>query len=231
MQDKIEALFQREPKLKDMLEFVFFEAVDASKNEHLNFKEHFAWWAEFLQGRALSDAEFACFTSHYKLWQECARLNEEIIILEDDVEFSENFNVLNLGKIQGSKYEYVRLRYTFEKKFHALDSNFYLSFKCISGAQGYFLRPSAALKFIKTSKKFIKPVDDSMDISFKNKVLNVVFKPLLITPQADIKSDIGVKRSFKIKPYKKILREIFRNYNKLRQALFALSVKRRLNLD
>lgn len=49
-------------------------------------------------GRELSDGEKAVYASHFKLWQECIRLNEAIMILEDDVEFSEEF-IINGGGI------------------------------------------------------------------------------------------------------------------------------------
>lgn len=95
MRNEINKLFAYNPELKEKLEFIFFKAVDAKNNDHLEFKEHFPWWASWVMGRELSDGEKACFASHHKLWQECIKLDEPIIILEDDVEFSDEF--LNSG--------------------------------------------------------------------------------------------------------------------------------------
>lgn len=74
-------------------------------------------------GRELSDGEKACFASHYRLWQECVKLNEPIMILEDDVEFSDEF--LNHGEeyideLSKSEYEYIRILYIFDKRLYLL---------------------------------------------------------------------------------------------------------------
>lgn len=95
MQRQNQKLFEKNPSLKNKLEFIFFKAVDAKNKEYLEFKQHFPWWASWVLGRELSDGEKACFASHYKLWQECIKLDKPIIILEDDVEFSDEF--LNNG--------------------------------------------------------------------------------------------------------------------------------------
>lgn len=98
MQKQISILFEKNPTLKEKLEFIFFKAVDAKNKEHLEFQRHFPCWASWVFGRELSDGEKACYASHFKLWQECIRLNEAIMILEDDVEFSEEF-IINGGGI------------------------------------------------------------------------------------------------------------------------------------
>ena len=41
LQRHIDELFAADESLQKHLEFTFFEAVDAQKNEHLAFKEHF----------------------------------------------------------------------------------------------------------------------------------------------------------------------------------------------
>ncbi|EAK3946191.1 glycosyltransferase family 25 protein, partial [Campylobacter jejuni] len=127
MQKQIQKLFEINPSLKNKLEFIFFKAIDAKNKEHLEFKDHFPWWASWILGRELSDGEKACFASHYKLWQECVKLDEPIIILEDDVEFSDEF--LNHGEeyieeLLKSEYEYVRLCYLTQGKMLKLNDNF-----------------------------------------------------------------------------------------------------------
>ncbi|EAK4522393.1 glycosyltransferase family 25 protein, partial [Campylobacter coli] len=127
MQKQIQKLFEKNPNLKNKLEFIFFKAVDAKNKEHLEFKQHFPWWASWVLGRELSDGEKACFASHYKLWQECVKIDEPIIILEDDVEFSDEF--LNNGEeyieeLSKSEYEYVRLCYLTQGKMLKLNDNF-----------------------------------------------------------------------------------------------------------
>ncbi len=230
MQRQIQKLFERNPRLENKLEFIFFKAVDAKNKEHLKFKHHFPWWASLVLGRELSDGEKACFTSHYKLWQECVKIDEPIIILEDDVEFSDEF--LNHGiecieELLKSGYEYIRLHYIFNKKLYTLNSNYYISFEKLSGAQGYMIKPSGAKKFISRVKFIYIPVDDYMDKFYKHKVLNIVNKPLLIKSLEVNESIISPKGRNYIKPknIKKIIREIFRFYSSIFRILYTYYIK------
>ncbi|EAW7251117.1 glycosyltransferase family 25 protein, partial [Campylobacter jejuni] len=216
MKKQIQKLFEKNPSLKNKLEFIFFKAIDAKNKEHLEFKDHFPWWGSWVLGRELSDGEKACFASHYKLWQECVKLDEPIIILEDDVEFSDEFlnnGVEYIDELLKSKYEYIRLCYLFDKRLYFLsESGYYLSFEKLAGTQGYVLQVSAAVKFLKYAKNWIYAVDDYMDMFYKHNVLNIVKKPLFLK-QANFSSVIveyGRKFSIKLILYKKIAREIFR---------------------
>ncbi|EAI3898421.1 glycosyltransferase family 25 protein [Campylobacter coli] len=235
MQRQIQKLFEKNSDLKNKLEFIFFKAVDAKNKEHLEFKQYFPWWVSWVLGRELSDGEKACFTSHYKLWQECVKIDEPIIILEDDVEFSDEF--LNNGEeyieeLSKSEYEYVRFCYLFDKKFYPLNKNYLLSFEKLAGTQGYVLKPSAAKKFIKYAKRWIYPVDDYMDMFYKHKVLNIVKKPLLLKHDCGLESMISQAGRLFIKPrfYKKIIREIFRLYRDVSRLLYVFYIKKKLNL-
>lgn len=147
MKEQISKLFSENPSLKDRLEFIFFEAVDGDGGEE--FAKFHPAWAKYLFGRELSPGEKGCFASHYKLWQKCLELNEGIFIIEDDVEFTQAFNANNLEKILKSPYEYVRIYHIKEAKFYDLELNFKITFSNVAGTQGYYLKPSAARKFIK----------------------------------------------------------------------------------
>ncbi|ENE4985302.1 glycosyltransferase family 25 protein [Campylobacter coli] len=233
MQKQIQKLFEKNPNLKNKLEFIFFKAVDAKNKEHLEFKQHFPWWASWVLGRELSDGEKACFASHYKLWQECVKIDEPIIILEDDVEFSDEF--LNNGEeyieeLSKSEYEYVRFCYLFDKKFYPLNENYILSFEKLAGTQGYVLKPSAAKKFIKYAKRWIYPVDDYMDMFYKHKVLNIVKN--LLKHDCKLESEISNlgRTNKKLKIHRKIAREIFRLYRDISRLLYIFYIKKKLNL-
>lgn len=176
--------------------------------------------------------EKACFASHYKLWQECVKLDEPIIILEDDVEFSDEF--LNNGVELKSKYEYIRLCYLFDKRLYFLnEGGYYLSFEKLAGAQGYVLQVSAAMKFLKYAKNWIYAVDDYMDMFYKHNVLNIVKKPLLLKHDCRIESSISqAGRLFlKAKFYRKIIREIFRLYRNILKLSCAFYIKKKLDIN
>lgn len=172
-------------------------------------------------GRELSPGEKGCFASHYKLWQKCLEFNESIFVLEDDVEFTQAFNAQNLEKILKSPYEYVRIHYIKEKSSYALNNHFNITFSNVAGTRGYFIKPSAAKKFIKKCQFLIKPVDDSMDYS---EVLNIVFT-LLFLKELPLQSDIATRES-----NYKLTRELYRIYCNIRRFFFMLKIKRRLKL-
>ncbi|EAI5839588.1 glycosyltransferase family 25 protein [Campylobacter coli] len=236
MKKQIQKLFEKNPSLKNKLEFIFFKAIDAKNKEHLEFKDHFPWWASWVLGRELSDGEKAAFASHYKLWQECVKLDEPIIILEDDVEFSDEFlnnGVEYIDELLKSKYEYIRLCYLFDKRLYFLnEGGYYLSFEKLAGTQGYVLQVSAAMKFLKYAKNWIYAVDDYMDMFYKHNVLNIVKKPLLLKHDCRIESSISqAGRLFlKAKFYRKIIREIFRLYRDISRLLYIFYIKKKLNL-
>ncbi|EPS1220027.1 glycosyltransferase family 25 protein [Campylobacter upsaliensis] len=219
MKEQISKLFSENLSLKDRLEFIFFEAVDGDGGEE--FAKFHPAWAKYLFGRELSPGEKGCFASHYKLWQKCLELNEGIFIIEDDVEFTQAFNANNLEKILKSPYEYVRLYHIKEAKFYDLELNFKITFSNVAGTQGYYLKPSAARKFIKKCQFLIRPVDDSMDYS---EVLNIVFTPLFLK-ELPLQSDIATRER-----ENKLTRELYRIYCNIRRFFFMLKIKRRLKL-
>lgn len=202
----------------------------------MEFKDHFPWWGSWVLGRELSDGEKACFASHYKLWQECVKLDEPIIILEDDVEFSDEFlnnGVEYIDELLKSKYEYIRLCYLFDKKFYPLNENYILSFEKLAGTQGYVLKPSAANKFISKAKFIYTPVDDYMDMFYKHKVLNIVKKPLLLKHNCKLESEISNlgRTNKKLKIHRKIVREFFRLYRDISRLLYVFYIKKKLDIN
>ncbi|ELR6015561.1 glycosyltransferase family 25 protein [Campylobacter upsaliensis] len=223
MKEQISKLFSENPSLKDRLEFIFFEAVDGDGGEE--FAKFHPAWAKYLFGRELSPGEKGCFASHYKLWQKCLELNEGIFVIEDDVEFTQAFNANNLEKILKSPYEYVRIYHIKEAKFYDLELNFKITFSNVAGTQGYYLKPSAARKFIKKCQFLIKPVDDNMDYS---EVLNIVFTPLFLK-ELPLQSDIATRERERENNYK-LTRELYRIYCNIRRFFFMLKIKRRLKL-
>ncbi|EAL5916546.1 glycosyltransferase family 25 protein [Campylobacter upsaliensis] len=225
MKEQISKLFSENLSLKDRLEFIFFEAVDGDGGEE--FAKFHPAWAKYLFGRELSPGEKGCFASHYKLWQKCLELNEGIFIIEDDVEFTQAFNANNLEKILKSPYEYARIYHIKEAKFYDLELNFKITFSNVAGTQGYYLKPSAARKFIKKCQFLIKPVDDSMDYS---EVLNIVFTPLFLK-ELPLQSDIATReRERERENNYKLTRELYRIYCNIRRFFFMLKIKRRLKL-
>lgn len=168
-----------------------------------------------------------------------AKFDEPIIILEDDVEFSDEFlnnGVDYIDELLKSKYEYIRLCYLFDKRLYFLSESYgggyYLSFEKLAGTQGYVLQASAAMKFLKCAKNWVYAVDDYMDMFYKHGVLNIVKKPLLLKHDCRIESSISqAGRLFlKAKFYRKIIREIFRLYRNILKLSYIFYIKKKLNI-
>ncbi|WP_041594916.1 glycosyltransferase family 25 protein [Helicobacter cetorum] len=58
--------------------------------------------------KELLPQEFGCYLSHYFLWEECAKLNQPVIVLEDDVALESNF-IQALEDCLKSPFDFVRL--------------------------------------------------------------------------------------------------------------------------
>ncbi|MGL2422090.1 glycosyltransferase family 25 protein [Helicobacter pylori] len=52
--------------------------------------------------------EFGCYLSHYLLWKECVKLNQPVVILEDDVTLESNF-MQALEDCMKSPFDFVKL--------------------------------------------------------------------------------------------------------------------------
>ncbi|RAX54294.1 hypothetical protein CCY99_04590 [Helicobacter sp. 16-1353] len=170
------------------LDFIFFNATNAKDIETGAFKVPYYKpnLAKFIRGKPLSYAELACFSSHFRLWEECLGSHSPLVVLEDDISFNENF--LNaLGEICGSNFPYVRLMYLFEKGANRhICGNFHIHFGAISGTQGYYLTPSGAKKLIYGAKSWFHCVDNYMDMFFLNGLWNIAYKPFPISEDVEI---------------------------------------------
>lgn len=195
------------------LNFYFFKATSAREiqTREINIKNYNPAILRFIRGKELSFSERACFHSHYRLWEECAKSSNPFIILEDDVIFEKEFcNILNIYK---SNFEYVRLMYLFHRNVKKINEKFYISFGTISGTQGYYITPNGARKFLKHAKNYLHCVDNYMDMFFIHGVLNIIYKPFMIqSGEVSLNSTIQNQNKEKIKWINKLTREICRIY-------------------
>lgn len=224
MHSRIATLLDMYPFLREVLEFEFFEAIDAKAKEHKRFEKHYNHHlCVLLRGKVLSEGELACFASHYTLWQKCAQEDKPCIILEDDVCFSEHFAQGVLEIVQ-SNYEYVRLMALHILKSYKPTSMPHIisTTQICSGTQGYYLTPSGARKFLAYAGKWIFPVDDYMDMFYIHKVWILVSMPYLLA-EDQTSTDISDRAEIKAKGLTKITREISRFGLQVYKLLFYLT--------
>lgn len=104
-----------------------------------------------------------CFMSHYRLWQKCVELNEDIAIFEDDVVFYKNYSPVEFNEVLVISINYdwkvteqyrPLLEHTIDKAI-ALDyTPFYMP-----GCSGYVLKPATAKKLVETYATTYLPAD------------------------------------------------------------------------
>ena len=183
MQEKL-SLLEKDPLFKELsLSYSFFNAID-SKSE--SFKEYKAMFNPMLcylwHGRILIDNEIACYASHYSLWEECVRLDEPIIVLEDDIFFEEHF-LSALQDMKRTRFSFVRFftsARSRDKYIYKIDnSNYHYSLKNTNGTLGYYITPSAAQVFL-TQKIWDSPVDIYMEHVALHHVANIIYKPFIV---------------------------------------------------
>ena len=70
---------------KPKFEYEFFRAYDGRDFAYMLDRIN-KDWIDPNRGTPTTVGEIGCLLSHYALWEKCAKLNEPIVILEDDVE-------------------------------------------------------------------------------------------------------------------------------------------------
>lgn len=208
------------------INFDFLDAIDASKpnfplserrNEILSRKRF---------GYRLTEAEIACFSSHYHAWEQCVKLNKATLILEDNCDISEHlFSNLNVLSELSNKYHFIKLAATGNKSFKTIERidntiSIIRYRKRTCGIMGYVISPKAANKFITNAHRFIEPVDDFMEKPYKHGVSTYNLVPELVK-RAQIPSTIGSSRKDKtgLRGIDKVYIELFRLYEQFRDLL------------
>ncbi|RVY80272.1 glycosyltransferase family 25 protein [Helicobacter pylori] len=89
------------PKHEDFEKFVqeLYDAQSMLKSDWFH--------SDWCRGELLPQ-EFGCYLSHYLLWKECVKLNQPVVILEDDVTLESNF-MQALEDCLKSPFDFVKL--------------------------------------------------------------------------------------------------------------------------
>ncbi len=89
------------PKHQDFEKFVqeLYDAQSMLKSD---------WFHSDYCYQELLPQEFGCYLSHYFLWKECVKLNQPVVILEDDVTLESHF-MQALEDCLKSPFDFVRL--------------------------------------------------------------------------------------------------------------------------
>lgn len=178
----------------------FFDAVDASKGEHLPVSRYAPRWALWLRRRYMTPGEVGCFASHYLLWQRCASGTEPMVIIEDDVSIEPGFGeALALTGEAIGDIGFIRLAGLNDVPAVAIrpPRNGYRIVGLLKGASGtqcYAISPEGARKLLAKADRWIEPVDDYIDHFWIHGMRSVAILPFQIHQNDDEPSLIGEHR-------------------------------------
>ena len=151
----------------EIKEFIRPELWDQFKNEHsFSVYRRTKYNDDYLK-KISAPGVIGCFYSHYSLWQRCVKLNEPIMIFEDDVKFYRNMPnldwddvmVLALGKSVYKEDPYKKYMEDPEDPPKILDWRG----TAMPGCVGYAIKPHAAKALVKTYKNYYLPADNAIN--------------------------------------------------------------------
>ncbi|MCU8238254.1 glycosyltransferase family 25 protein [Vibrio vulnificus] len=226
---------ERRQRMQNQLEklnvdFEFFNAIDGSKPDFLNFDKVDNSLTFSRKGYHLKTGEIACFSSHYELWKHCVELNQPLIILEDNVDISDDFpTLIDTLYNEISRFGYIKLAATFPSKFNPitpLTDRYSLGQyrKKTCGTTAYAISPKAAKQFIQHAGTFIEPVDDYLEKPWRHGVKTYSVAPSIFH-RAQIQSTISSssnnrKEKKKLSISQKVQIELYRVYETVMRVLF-----------
>ncbi|MFP6094584.1 glycosyltransferase family 25 protein [Helicobacter pylori] len=115
--DAEKLVLESNEKFKGRCVFQIFDAISPKHQDFEKFVQELYdsssmlksdWFhSDYCCGELLPQ-EFGCYLSHYFLWKECVKLNQPVVILEDDVTLESNF-MQALEDCLKSPFDFVRL--------------------------------------------------------------------------------------------------------------------------
>ncbi|MFP6118405.1 glycosyltransferase family 25 protein [Helicobacter pylori] len=115
--DTEKLVLESNEKFKGRCVFQIFDAISPKHQDFEKFIQELYdsssllksdWFHSDYCYQELLPQEFGCYLSHYLLWKECVKLNQPVVILEDDVALESNF-MQALEDCLKSPFEFVRL--------------------------------------------------------------------------------------------------------------------------
>lgn len=150
-------------------------------------------WLDPMLNRPLTITEIACAMSHFKVWEECIKLDEPVIILEDDVllERPINFNEIK-NLLLSSDVVYLDHREMFKERTTSVDENFFIPYYPYLNS-AYAISPNTARKLVHSEyKNNIFPVDE-----FFPSLLGVNYYETCLSDDINIKQTlVSLQRKF-----------------------------------
>ncbi|BCN22999.1 glycosyltransferase family 25 protein [Vibrio alfacsensis] len=194
---------ERREQMSSILSSVNFEFFDAenvkSDPQHSIYRLYDADKCQKYKGYQLTAPELGCWASHIALWRHCVKIQESILILEDNIELFGDLNA-QLDNIQSfvNKYGLLKLGNIFERqhlKIQSIDENYEIisNLKGACGTSAYAITPEVAVQYLSQIDGFFEPVDDFMDNEWRTKQTIYSYHPQLVS-RSNATSTIGKRK-------------------------------------
>lgn len=208
------------------LEYDFFPAVDGSKGHYL-FQRHDKNEALRRLSPVLTKGELGCWASHYLIWQHCVRIDESLLVLEDDILLEDGFpSAIELAQSLIKQYGYIRLFGIWQNSSKVLQT--FEHYKLVkyrkgpSGTQAYAISPVAAKHLLEGAGKWNDAVDVYMDHYWLHGVECLAIKPYPVRV-SDFASNMVDRGGNHLKSFgSKIRRELYRIRRRFRREKYVL---------
>ena len=155
----------------NLTNYQFIKAIDYKRLNNFIVDENFR---DPFKNRPVLKSEVACFLSHKKAWEECLKLNEPVIILEDDVVINDKWDE-EYYKDLIDKYNFIYLQKNENEpnRVISIDDRLEIPFYPYN-LTGYIIKPSTAKVLLDNIDKII-PADEYVPKLIKECILtNVV---------------------------------------------------------
>lgn len=222
--DRLE--FQKKQFAKLGLHFEVLEAVSVVDLSERQYQELGFGWQ-----RPLRKVEVACFLSHQKAWEKIVKDQKPALILEDDAvlgshlpellkkieqDVVDGVDLINFEARSRKKIISKEVMYTLE----SVNTQLYALYQDRTGAAGYLLYPSGALKLLKRLEKTAPAIADGFIFS-SYELLALQVEPAAIIQEDQLKayglisetqfnSTIGRSENFKAVYKSKAEKRMFR---------------------
>ncbi len=156
--------------------FEFFEAVDGKLESHELFERYDKRRSLRNHGFELSSGELGCYASHFLLWEKSIQENINILILEDDINLSQNFTAaMKFAEQEIERFGLIRFSAHKHRKI-AICKKSETGMRIVRfkrgphGTSAYMISPVAAKKLVNAAKVWFEPVDVHLDRFWKHGV-------------------------------------------------------------
>ncbi|MDP8171181.1 glycosyltransferase family 25 protein [Pasteurella skyensis] len=207
--ERRQSIQQQFEQLPQKIDFQYFKAINGKENpDFYLFEKHNAEKRFKYKGNKTTLGQLGCFASHYLLWEECVKLNQPIVILEDDaIIHNEFYDIYSFLGSEENSYEFLWLsppapsrrsqKGKLITKIKNTSNEIQQFYKGWSNTTGYYITPKIAKNLLNYTQEWVFDVDITMDRYWENQIKYLAVTPACLEPDLSLESNIPVDKGKK----------------------------------